>query len=80
MELCAKPGFPNGLIVTDEAYALFVDLDLRGLTLFANGDDKLRISRKVGTDLPDLSDEDRLQIRQWKQHLLALVGYCKEDH
>lgn len=66
-----------GLDVPAEALALFIDLDLRGIVCSQNGGEKLRISRKDGTE-PDLRDDDREKIRRWKTHLLALVVYCDD--
>lgn len=57
------------------ALLLMVDLDLAGNKLSVEGE-RLVVAGPHNQK-PDLSDEERAEIRKWKPHLMALVEYCK---
>jgi hypothetical protein len=61
----------SGLTLPVAALQLAWALEDRGLHFSADGD-----ILSVGPG-DRLTDADRAQIRRWKTHLLALVGYCE---
>ena len=63
-ELVALPG----LVLPVEAVLLALDLESRGLRFVVDGDDLLVSPRDRITDV------DRVAIRRWKWHLMALVA------
>jgi hypothetical protein len=62
----------SGLALPLEAVRLAWDLEERGLRFTVDGDELLVGPRQK------LSDEDRVRIRQWKRHLMALLAYEPE--
>jgi hypothetical protein len=59
----------GGLAVPTAALSLLLSLEARGFQLSRDGDDLMV------TPGGRLSEQDRVQIRGWKRHLLALVQY-----
>ena len=60
----------GGLVVPTSAVLLALDLENRGCQMRIDEDDSLVVSPR---EL--LSDADRVQIRKWRTHLKAIVGY-----
>lgn len=64
----------DGMVVPADAYRLLLNLEDRGFTLEQEGESTLLVSP---SDL--LTDEDCVQLRRWKWHLLMLMRYCQVD-
>lgn len=62
----------NGPTLPVPAVSVALDLETRGFTLRVEGE-KLMVSGPMET----LTEADKGLIRQWKPHLLAIVGYCE---
>jgi hypothetical protein len=60
----------GGLAVPIDPLLLLLDLERRGFRVAAHGDDTLVIGPRRA-----LTPDDCARIRQWKDHLLALVAY-----
>lgn len=59
----------GGLLVSADAIALAVSLEMRGHVI-SKRDDALLVTNGAA-----LTTEDRVQIKALKRHLLAIVGY-----
>lgn len=68
----------GGLSLPLDVVLLALDLEIRRIKCVREGD--VLSVRKIEGGKPDLTDQDRAQIRQWKHHLLALVDYCEIEH
>ena len=64
-----------GLTVPLPAIRLAWALEDRGLQLRPSGDGGLIVGPKAR-----ITDEDRVEIRKWKAHLVALVAYQADAH
>jgi hypothetical protein len=60
----------GGFAVPVEPVVLLFELEDRGFTFARSGDDGL-----IVRPFSQLTEQDRAQIRRWKQHLLALLAY-----
>ena len=72
MSACEFVVLRGGLTLPVAAIRLALDLEARGLHLGVDGDMLLIGPREL------LSDADRVLIRQWKPHLLALISYSAD--
>ena len=66
----------DGPTVALDAIILACDLELRGFELRVAGD-KLKLSAPE-TVRDTLTDQDRENIKKWKNHLLVVVSYVQE--
>lgn len=65
----------GGLTVPTGAIRLALDLENRGLALTIAEGDVLVVGPR-----DRLTDDDRVLIRRWKRHLVAIVAYNADAH
>jgi hypothetical protein len=63
----------GGLAVPAEPLRLLFDLEGRGFTLRREGDELVVVPGRT------LTDADRVAIRRWKSHMLALLAYMPPE-
>jgi hypothetical protein len=65
----------GGLVVPLDALLLAWSLEDRGATFALDGDELIVDTPQAAV----LTNEDRMAIRRWRAHLIAIITYCPLD-